>query len=213
MSQVEQIRGQVDRFGLPTDNDKVAKNIRVVQSTVFFAAAATLTNQKFFVQGTSIDGTFNNFTFPSNDSAISVLGLSIHHNLKIATTPADIMNKGQAIFEQSSWLNVGYNRRNERLSFRVADLVPWRWAPEGSAYTQYQKQMSQSDMGFLILPERMQVAAKTTPTFDLNIPSPLTLAAALATTAGADPAYPGQSGKVAHITLSLLIEEQFVAVG
>lgn len=213
MSQVQAIRAQVDQFGLPQDSDKVAKSIRVVQSTVFFAAAAGLSNQKFFVQGAALDGTFNNFTFPSTDSAISILGISMHHNLKIATTVPEIMGKGQAIFEQGSHLSVGYNRRQDRLSFRVADLVTWRWAPEGGVYTQYPKDLSPSDTGFLILPERMQVAAKTAPTFDLIVPPSMALAAADIAGADADPAYPGQSGKVAHITLSLLIEEQFAAIG
>lgn len=206
------VRAAMDQYGYAEDDEKVARALRFVRSTHYFAAGETLTTKKFF-QPAMLDGVGSNYSFPQNETAVDIIGVKMTHNLRFAATPVDIQNKIQELFESFSDLSLTYQRRQDRISGSVSDFVPHMFVNNGGVLVPVSKPNTNLHNGFVILPTPLQIAAKSSPEWNLTIPSGYVLGAAKVTGADADPVIPGQAGKVGMITLHLIIEEKFVAQG
>lgn len=208
------VRDEIKRFGLPSDLDKVGRSLRVVRSTKFWEEGATLTPMRMFNER-ALDGFWNTFQFPQQETAVIVKGIAVDAQLHHAATPADIAVKQQAAFEQTSYLRLKYRRRSDRLVLRVADLVPHVNTMKGSAMAQYEKMNSAHQNGFFILPEPVLLAPQIEIEWLLDVQSGFQLAANVATGDVAQPTLPnsGQTGAGNYISLVLLIDELFEAHG
>jgi hypothetical protein len=207
----EQVRDGIRKFGLPSEADKVASNLRVIRSTKFFEEGATLSSMRFFGSDTNVDGYWNNYKFPQQEVAVIVRGIAIDHSLHFAASPVDIYAKQQQVFEQSSYLRFRYRRRPDRLVLRAADLLPYQIVTIGNTAATVAKPGSVFQNGFYMLPEAGTVglAAQIEMEWLLDIQSGFTLGAAVTTGATAQPVVTGGGlvGAGNYISLLLLIEE------
>jgi len=212
LSSNRDVRAAMDQYGYAEDDEKVARALRIVRSTHYFAAGEMLTSKKFFQQS-MIDGVGSNYAFPQNETAVDIIGLKIIHGCRFASTPVDIQNEIQQQFELNSDFSLTYQRRQDRIAGSVSEFVPHMFVNNGGALVAVDKPNTNLNNGFFILPTPLQIAAKSSPEWNLTIPSGFALGAAKNTGADADPVIPGQAGKTAFIMLQLIIEEKFVAQG
>lgn len=211
----DQVRDEIRKFGLPNELDKVGKSLRVIRSTQFYEEGSTLAPVRMFTQKAIMDGYWNTFVFPQQETAVVVRGLAIDHQLQLASTVPEISHKQQQIFEQTSFLRLKYRRRSDRISLRVSDLVAHSFAPNGLAVTQYFKPGSAHQNAFWMLPDPILLAPLIELEWLVDIQNGFTLAATSATGPTATPTLPnsGLTGAGNYLSLVLLIEELFEAQG
>jgi hypothetical protein len=208
------VRDALRRMGLPQEADKVGKTLRTVRSTKFYEEGATLASEKFFTKQNP-DGFWDNYKFPQQETGVVIRGIAVDHNLHFAASPVDIYGKQQQIFEQSSYFRFKYRLRDDRLVFRVADLVPYTIASIGNAAQAFAKPNSALQNGIFMLPEPVLLAAQIETEFKIDIQSGFTLGANVATGGTAQPVVTGGglTGAGQYLSLVLLIEELFEAHG
>ncbi len=211
----DQVRDEIRKFGLPNELDKVGKSLRVIRSTQFYEEGSTLAPVRMFTQKAVLDGYWNTFVFPQQETAVVVRGIAIDHQLQFNATVPEISHKQQAIFEQTSFLRLKYRRRSDRISLRVSDLVAHSFAPNGLAVNQYFKPLSAHQNAFWMLPDPVLLAPLIEIEWLVDIQSGFTLAANSATGDTATPTLPnsGLTGAGNYLSLILLIEELFEAQG
>lgn len=203
---------QLERLGLPSDDEEFAYATRIVTSTVYLAAGAIIPdNLNFFLE--TEDGNGNTFKFPQNDAGIYIRGFCVTHNLRFAGTPVDVANKNQALWEHLARLKMKYLRRDERIELRVADLVNHAFINNGGVFLNDFKGNNVQQNGWLTLPVPLKIPAKGEPKFRIVTPVTATLAAADALGADGDIVVPQANGNTSpfFIALNMWITEAFDA--
>lgn len=218
MVSVQQVREDIKKFGLPNDDDKVALSLRVLRSTKFFNASTAVTPHRHFT--TSNPDTFwNNQKLPTEETAVTILGIRYTHNIVWNPTPVDIGNKIQQMFEEASVLRFKYRRRADRLELPLSLIRSARVEQTGNIGTSYANPGSQSQIGFFALPQSVPLAPKIELEFLLDVPTGFTTGAADATGADATitapiPGAPSDAQAAIFFgSLQLLVQEQYEAQG
>jgi hypothetical protein len=211
MVDTRDLRQQIINYGKPKTGDIVALSQKVLKGTSFIEESVALTSIRFFTGRETQDSFWNNHKFPLTETCMDILGIRLTHNLCFTSTPPEIANKWQQVFEQTSFLRVKYRQRSERINLNASLLTESSIIATGNTATGYAKAGSVHQCGFYMLKNPLQVGGQQDIEWLLDIQSGFTTAANDVLAGDATPVMPNTGlvgGAGYFVSLELLVEEK-----
>lgn len=134
-------QNQIEQFGKPTSSEEFARSERILTSTLFFNAAATLTEKRVYTATLNLDTRYQPETFPSNETAYRAIGVLANHNFQFAAPGVTTLPQAsmQNIFENNTWITVEHRKRAQRFTWKLASLLPYFRYPSGGTISVLEK--------------------------------------------------------------------------